>query len=161
MTRWQVGQLPIAVRGPLPVDEANVVETARRFGTEVALKLAVRTFDFGQPEAARQAVWSSWKTPMSAVDAALEHEVSGQWVLAQLAKRSAYLAKIGKMLGFSPARSESIAASDLVPEPGDRPGTSLDPRIREAVRSGVRASLAEALSNPAVRASTPNPRKRK
>jgi hypothetical protein len=140
MTRWEPGHLAMAVRGPMLVTEQNVVETARRFGPETALKLAVRAFDFGQPEAARQAVWSSWKTPMSAEDAALEHEVSGQWVLAQLGKRSAYLAKIGKMLGFSPARSESIAESDLVPEPAG----NLDPRIREAVRTGVRESFAVA-----------------
>ncbi len=131
--RWQPGHLPpIAVRGPMPVTERNVVETAQRFGPETALKLAVRAFDFGQPEAARQAVWSSWKTPMSAEDAALEHDVSGQWVLAQLAKRSAYLARIGKMLGFSPARSESIAESDLVPAPAG-PSVTRQPA---AVRSG-------------------------
>jgi hypothetical protein len=165
MARYEPTPLVMPVRTPVPTDDRNVVEMAERFGSEKAFRLAIRSWDATMPEAGQQAVWAAQQTPMSAEDAAAEHKgLTATWVSNQLARRSAYFAKIAAMLKLTTRQAAGLIAGDLQLVP-DRGGSalqsSIDPRIREAVRSAVRESVADIKASKSERADARSARRRR
>lgn len=145
MTTYQQARLPeTGIRATLRIDDRNIDDAAARFGPTLAYRLACRTFDSTiDSDAGRMAIWAAVRGPEAAIDAANANRVDADWVQRTLARRSAYLGKIAKMLGLGTTAASRAQHDDLEPVPD---GT-IDPRIKAAVTAGVRESLAEAAAN--------------